>query len=47
MQFRQMQKKQISEAAQTHLKNSDCSCWDFNGRCFRKQLMSIKSFLLE
>jgi len=24
---------------QSHVKNSDCSCWDFSGRCFRKQLM--------
>jgi len=29
----------------TYMKNSDCCCCDLSGRFFRKQLMSMKSFL--
>ena len=36
----------LGRNAQTYMKNSDCSCSDFSGRCFRKQQMSIKSFLM-
>jgi len=40
-------KREKKVEAPTYVKNSVCSCWDLSGRCLKKQLMSIKSFLVK